>query len=485
MLTFLALLHRPVFAESPHHTQLSVVESTQTHRINYDLNQTVYGYLPYWSTAPENLDFYGLSHVAYFGVELNSDGSLSYESRWNDAAPSLVDRAHDANVKIHLCLISFSDNVNNTVLSSPSLREKTIQNLQRLIDDHGADGVNIDIEGMDASQRDNFNAFIAELSETIPEIVIATPAIDWSDAYDYQKLSQYADLFIMGYDYHWSGGDPGPVDPLFGGEPWGPYALDWTVDDYLSAGVPRSRIILGLPLYGRSWETVDDSVPGISTGTSDSITMAEANQIAQTDGMLFDVVTESPYILYANEQIWYPSIDSVESRLLWAQDEGLQGVGFWALGYETGLDGFWDMMLWHTEAELNAWDPEEDYRPTANAGPDQTVVLGSTVQLDGQQSTTGGPGTLTYAWSIDGDQEIFDATSSTASFEATEIGTWTVTLTVRHGTVSSMDSVDITVVEETKWISGCSSLPNHTPFWMLALYSIIPILRRRQSTIEF
>ena len=81
------------------------------------------------------------------------------------------------------------------------------------------------------------------------EIVIATPAVDWSDAYDYETLSRYAGLFIMGYDYHWSGSDPGPVDPLFGGSPWGQFALDWTVNDYLSLGVNPDRIILRLPLY--------------------------------------------------------------------------------------------------------------------------------------------------------------------------------------------------------------------------------------------
>ena len=56
---------------------------------------------------------------------------------------------------------------------------------------------------MDASRRDDLNDFIQELSLEIPEIVIATPAVDWNDAYDYQTLSNYADLFIMGYDYHW------------------------------------------------------------------------------------------------------------------------------------------------------------------------------------------------------------------------------------------------------------------------------------------
>ena len=65
--------------------------------------------------------------------------------------------------------------------------------------------------------------------------------------------------------------------------------------------------------------------------------MHEAIDIANPDGHLFDVVTESPYILYSNEQIWFPNVESVESRILWANDQELQGVGFWALGYENGV----------------------------------------------------------------------------------------------------------------------------------------------------
>ena len=44
----------------------------------------------------------------------------------------------------------------------------------------------------------------------MPEVVVDMPAVDWSDAYDESTLATLSDgLFIMGYDYHYSGGDPG------------------------------------------------------------------------------------------------------------------------------------------------------------------------------------------------------------------------------------------------------------------------------------
>ena len=61
---------------------------------------------------------------------------------------------------------------------------------------------------------------------------MATPAIDWSNSWDYNMLAQITDgLFIMGYNYQWSGSSTsGPTSPLTGSG----YTLTWTVNDYLN-----------------------------------------------------------------------------------------------------------------------------------------------------------------------------------------------------------------------------------------------------------
>ena len=46
---------------------------------------------------------------------------------------------------------------------------------------------------MDASQRTNLNLFTAEVAALVPEVVLATPAIDWSNAYDYDTLADISD----------------------------------------------------------------------------------------------------------------------------------------------------------------------------------------------------------------------------------------------------------------------------------------------------
>ena len=160
ILTLSLALFQIAEATPAHSTILSTRSPEPRQQISYTPTQTVYGYLPYWTTSPAALDFTGLTHVAYFGVELNPMHHSLTKVDGTTHGPTLVSRAHAEGIKVHLCLISFSDAVNNVVLPSSNLRNKTIQNLKTLIDAYGADGVNIDIEGMDASRRDDLNDFI-------------------------------------------------------------------------------------------------------------------------------------------------------------------------------------------------------------------------------------------------------------------------------------------------------------------------------------
>ncbi|MEC7984736.1 MAG: glycosyl hydrolase family 18 protein, partial [Myxococcota bacterium] len=160
---------------------------------------TVYGYHAYWTGDPMDIDLSPLSHIAIFNVDLNADGTLADTQRWTSVAPDIVEKAHGMGVKVHLCLTSFYDSINNTVLPDASKRATAISELTNLVNAYGADGVNIDIEGMDEEQRENLNLFVQELRPHVDEIFLATPAVDWTDAYDYETLAANSDgLFIMG-----------------------------------------------------------------------------------------------------------------------------------------------------------------------------------------------------------------------------------------------------------------------------------------------
>ena len=83
--------------------------------------------------------------------------------------------------------------------------------------------------------------------------------------------------------------------------------------------------------------------------------------------------------------------------------------------------------------------------PVANAGPAQTVLAGSTVQLNGSASTDVDGDPLTFRWSItskpsNSNAVLSDPSSVTPTFYADQLGTYVVQLIVNDGTVDSAPS---------------------------------------------
>jgi len=208
---------------------------------------------------------------------------------------------------------------------------------------------------MDSYLKDDFTAFIQELSAEIDEVFIAMPSVDWNGAYDYDELAFASDgLFIMAYGYHSQGGSPGPISPLHGGGIWSDYAIDWSVDDYLTWGAPADSIIVGLPLYGRDWPTTNTNIPGTRTGDGAAVVYTSALSKGQQYGRNWDSPTSTAYTFPDDHsQLWYDDQQSLHDKIQWAADQGIQGVGFWALTYEDG-----DAALWEDIGQLTRFEDD-------------------------------------------------------------------------------------------------------------------------------
>jgi len=311
---------------------------------------TVYGYQPYWGQDPSTINYSRLTDIAVFSVGMNADGSLSYTSRWTDVAPTVVPLAHAAGARVHLTVTAFSSSEHAGVLPSSSRRAQVIASLVSLVQDYDGDGVNLDFEGMSSAYKADLVSFTQELKAALPagqdDVYLATPAVDWSGAYDYDQLCAASDgLFIMGYGYHYTGGNPGPGAPLYGVSPWSDYALDWTVADYFGSSAPAGCLVLGLPTYGIEWPSSSPgTVPGTASSSGSSVTMASAEAIAASEGRQWESLTHTPYVIRGSSQLWYDDTQSLGDKIGFAMDQGLQGVGFWALGYEGDDPAFWDMV---------------------------------------------------------------------------------------------------------------------------------------------
>jgi len=100
----------------------------------------------------------------------------------------------------------------------------------------------------------------------------------------------------------------------------------------------------------------------------------------------------------------------------------------------------------HTENAATSSKSVPPAAPTANAGPDRTLSLGSTVQLDGKKSSDPDGPKLTYAWSVidkpaSSKAKIKNATSVQPTFIPDRMGTYKIQLVVKDGTKKSTPDV--------------------------------------------
>lgn len=326
-------------------------------RSNCTLNKMIFGWHPYWQNGLEaNYQWNLLSDLCFFGYEVDaSTGNAVSTHGWS--TNNAVTTALAQGKKVHLCVTLFSNHA--TFFGSSSAQTTLINNLINLIQTRGAHGINIDFEGVPSSQSANMTNFMINLSNALHaanpnyQLSICLYAVDWSNVFDEPVLSQYVDFFtIMGYDYYWSGSSQaGPNDPLYGFTDGYDRSLSRTITYYINAGIPANKLVLGLPYYGREWETVSNAIPSNTTGNNVfsrtfrvvknntsgfyTSTNAQYNQRSQTTAYIFQ--NSGTW-----RQCWITEGYGMRRRFDLVNQRGLKGIGIWALGYDDGYTDFWD-----------------------------------------------------------------------------------------------------------------------------------------------
>ena len=359
----------------------------------------LYGYVPYWQmtdAVADHLRSTPVTTLALFSVrakrngELNT-GPLGYRRITGDIGRRLIREAHERNARVELVFSSFGETRNGRFfgrLDGPAATaiprggasaapatssassaasaapngvppwERTVPALVQLVQDLGVDGVNVDVEQLDPADRPAYAAFLAALRDALrakdphAQVSVATEAGERGIGNAAAAAGAGVDrVFLMGYDYHWSGSTPGASSPIdrLDGVP----TLRWSIGRYVDAGVPRDRIVLGLPLYGMTWRTTgpDRFFPVIGSGIAwlpyqNLDTIGEAAFTPARDEIEVADWFARPADDAGGEWLltYYDSPATLRPKLALARDEGLAGGGFWALGYDRGLPGYGELM---------------------------------------------------------------------------------------------------------------------------------------------
>lgn len=331
------------------------------------LSSDVYGYLPYWemtSAIVDYLDWNALSVLSLFSVTQTATGTLNqslggYKAIVGSLGRTLVATAKSRGVRVELCFSSFGYDKNAAFFGDPARQATTIAELRALVLAVGADGVNVDVELIKGTWFDEYAVFLASLRAALQadnpaaSVSVATNA-NTSGA---QMAKRAADagvdrIFIMGYAYRTTSSNPGAIAPLVGRSSPSGLDLRWTVDRYALEGVPLGRVILGLPYYGVSWPTTSGALgaPRTTTGST-YVPRRHIGEPASLGARLQYEPGESVswYARYDAaastwRQVFYDTPESLAPKYAYAVSRGLAGVGIWALGYDRGVPGYWELL---------------------------------------------------------------------------------------------------------------------------------------------
>jgi spore germination protein YaaH len=159
----------------------------------------------------------------------------------------------------------------------------------------------------------------------------------WGAPFDFRAIGQVVNFVVlMTYDHHTTGTRPGPV----AGYAWLKEALDYAV-----RRVPRWKLVLGIPFYGREWvETAHGTL-------SRSLPFRDLQPLLERPGVeiQWDERWRAPWFQFRVgpelHTVWFDNRRSFKEKLDLVRQYRLRGFAAWRLGSE-------DPEFWTVAAEM-------------------------------------------------------------------------------------------------------------------------------------
>ncbi|MFN5895552.1 MAG: glycosyl hydrolase family 18 protein, partial [Dolichospermum sp.] len=327
--------------EAPLALQVQAMEAYNSVLPNY----IVGGYIGSWnlnSNTPVDTPFNKLTHLFYSFADVTSTGTVQLPqdgTGTGDIAKLQQIKAQNPNLKIMLSIGGATENDFSSAAATVQSRANFAQSAIQLMKTNGFDGLDIDWEYPQANEDNNYIQLLAQLRTQINQAsqndgkqYLLTTALSGSpyqlsasdyggNPYDFspqdlKATSDYVDFInVMSYDYHgpWEN-TTNHQSALYKSTNDNTYNAakvntNWAIQHYLSAGVPATDIVLGIPLYGRTWTGVNaGSNNGLfqqGTGSSE-LTYRELYNLLGTNGYqsFWDNSAKVPYIYSSQTKVF-------------------------------------------------------------------------------------------------------------------------------------------------------------------------------------
>ncbi len=325
----------------------------------------------YWSNDDINGDLIDDLIVAF--AKLNRDGSifiLDVEVSAHNTAGFLSFskeirelKKEYPNMNIGLAIGGWGADGFSKMAANKNMRKKFLDSIANKVRRYDFDTIDINwlypVNGgggaikSSPADKENFTLLLKELNDKVRmleielnkkiDITIAAGAIkNYVNWVELDKIVDYVDsIKILSYDFYggWTA-TTGHISNLYQSK-FGidDTSVDTIVKHFIDNGLPREKLIIGVPLYGRVWKGVEPINDGL---------YQPFKEILYYDGISFDKVEglmELGFQRYWDEQamvpylksddilISYEDTESIRAKAEYVKKMGLKGIAFWEYGH--------------------------------------------------------------------------------------------------------------------------------------------------------
>ncbi|ORX78095.1 hypothetical protein BCR32DRAFT_295229 [Anaeromyces robustus] len=321
----------------------------------------------------ETYNFDGIDVLNYCFYQIKDSGEAYPGNRELDIEKKLMKYAtHDLkkkypDLKVILTIGGTEGSKNfNVFLKHSSTREKAAKSIVKVVKEYNFDGLDVDWEFPENESESLYLLyFIKKIREYMGYDRILTISASalisryYGHTMDMEKYLNWFNLMTYHYAGYWNKYS-GYNSPLYA-----PSSdlnkqknCDYTVESYLKEGVPRKKLILGVPYMGQAWEVKSSSNKGYNQRGDANIRGEPSNRnnegfwsynSLRKEGILSskkstsnswvrtwhsDVKSPTLFNKYSYIYISYDDVDSMCYRSHYVKDKGIGGIMVWEAGQD-------------------------------------------------------------------------------------------------------------------------------------------------------
>jgi GH18 family chitinase len=221
-------------------------------------------YVPSWNsglaTWMSQLDFNNVTHVNLSFAEVDEGGNVRYA---DGALPTFVERAHQYQAKVCVAIGGATTIENGgpfRTLLEDANRPAFVEKLITFVNANNLDCLDVDLEGQGVNQY--YEAFVTELAARLKpqgKELSAAVAAWFGDKITLNALNAFDFINVMAYDLYFQRDTPMQWSSMD--------AATKEVDKWVERGVPRDRVVYGVPFYGMRWPVAGGPPETMGYGT--------------------------------------------------------------------------------------------------------------------------------------------------------------------------------------------------------------------------